>query len=946
MKRTFTTMLMTFLLCVCAVFGLTACDIFVQEGLESTVLSVEQQVSIINGTIDDMKATDATLKNSIDGLTTKVTKLESDLESVKSNVGDVSEDLEKEIADRKADVKTLQDKDSELQTKINALETALSEKEQGIKEWANGAFVMVSDWTSFKTEINATITALTSRIESLESAVGAIDETLTEMQATDTSLQNGIDGLTSKVGTLENDLEEVNKQITFLQTDSATKLELAIVKNDLEEEIDKLKTDIVDMKTKDKELQDDIESLQETLSGRIDDMVTWISDTFLTVESWNATKAEIENEIEALNNKVGSIETMLSTMNTAIAALQAQTDKNTQDIEALQGVIDNLKNCINGKHEAESITYTWSNDFAICTAKATCKHCLGEFINETTTNITVDGFKYTATFENPLLKAHTIDLTDLTTVPSANYESALNIVFSKKNENVTLTLPEDFGTYRKPGEISSSAYGGNLISKAIKNNTTNVNLTLKGIKKLYINAFYNNQYLVSISLPDATEISNDVFQDCTNLKSVSLPKVTKIWGGAFGYCTSLDEIDLPSATDLGNIFYYASFKKVKLGSAVTEVSSVMFDNFDTKDCILILAEGQKDFTKAEDGSFTMSEKEMSTGDTTFCGCEFKMIVVGTVADCKHETYFVSYSWSSDFSSCTAKLFCGNCAEAVDSKTVNATLNGFVYSADFEDERIPKATIDLTDLTLMSSLMYENALNTVFSQGKTDVTLNLPKDFDKFYLITSSISNSSVNVNLILNGVEQISEKAFRFCQKLQSINLPDVTAIEEYAFLSCSNLDSVSAEKVQKIGERAFSNCESITSLSFPEVTEIGEAAFGKCIKVNEISLPKLTKVSELMFYECDNLKAINLPSVTELASNAFSSSNLESITFGSQITAIGNYALDYLSDSCVITLAKGQKDFYWVDYVGLTGSEDEVEAGKNKTFCEKTFAQIIIADE
>lgn len=74
----------------------------------------------------------------------------------------------------------------------------------------------------------------------------------------------------------------------------------------------------------------------------------------------------------------------------------------------------------------------------------------------------------------------------------------------------------------------------------------------------------------------------------------------------------------------------------------------------------------------------------------------------------------------------------------------------------------------------------------------------------------------------------IGESAFNWCDKLESVTIPDsVTSIEDYAFSSCYNLASVNIpQNVTNIGYSAFSGCK-ITSVSLSEkVTSIGTFAF------------------------------------------------------------------------------------------------------------------------
>lgn len=135
--------------CLFIVCGLAGCAM--QNEVDNSILFVEQQLTLINATLEDMEITDNTLNNTIATLTERVQNLESELEIARTSIGTFSVSLEKEISDRKTDIEMLKAQDSELKAKITALEKALSDQTNGAK--AEDIFVTISDWTSLKMKL-------------------------------------------------------------------------------------------------------------------------------------------------------------------------------------------------------------------------------------------------------------------------------------------------------------------------------------------------------------------------------------------------------------------------------------------------------------------------------------------------------------------------------------------------------------------------------------------------------------------------------------------------------------------------------------------------------------------------------------------------------------------------------------------------------------------------
>ena len=82
------------------------------------------------------------------------------------------------------------------------------------------------------------------------------------------------------------------------------------------------------------------------------------------------------------------------------------------------------------------------------------------------------------------------------------------------------------------------------------------------------------------------------------------------------------------------------------------------------------------------------------------------------------------------------------------------------------------------------------------------------------------------------SVTSIGEKAFRSCDGLTSVTIPNsVTSIGEYAFGFCSGLTSVIIpNSVTSIGGDAFEDCSGLTEVTIGSgVEEIGYSAFANC---------------------------------------------------------------------------------------------------------------------
>lgn len=119
----------------------------------------------------------------------------------------------------------------------------------------------------------------------------------------------------------------------------------------------------------------------------------------------------------------------------------------------------------------------------------------------------------------------------------------------------------------------------------------------------------------------------------------------------------------------------------------------------------------------------------------------------------------------------------------------------------------------------SILTPELIIKQALAAGKTDITLNLAKDFNDFSKIRNAIRNAAPNdegtIELTIIGVETIPEEAFKRMSQLKSVKMPDVKEIKKYAFSECTCLTVVEAPSLNKLNSGAFNNCNLLSKLTF-----------------------------------------------------------------------------------------------------------------------------------
>ena len=130
-----------------------------------------------------------------------------------------------------------------------------------------------------------------------------------------------------------------------------------------------------------------------------------------------------------------------------------------------------------------------------------------------------------------------------------------------------------------------------------------------------------------------------------------------------------------------------------------------------------------------------------------------------------------------------------------------------------------------------------------------------------------------------DSVVAISQNAFRYCNGLKEIVIPDsVVDIGRLAFIGCQDLEKVTFNEwslLNGINEMMFQDCINLESVVLPRSVDIiGYSAFENCRRLSEISFgegSELKVLSTSAFKGCSGLTSFEIPSrVTLIEQGAF----------------------------------------------------------------------------
>lgn len=249
--------------------------------------------------------------------------------------------------------------------------------------------------------------------------------------------------------------------------------------------------------------------------------------------------------------------------------------------------------------------------------------------------------------------------------------------------------------------------------------------------------------------------------------------------------------------------------------------------------------------------------------------EYGVIMMGPIiVDATYEPKDKTYIVPKD----TAAI-CQNVAFNPDATMVvqnnNTFLRYMIYGAVvknvfFEDT----SHISLADIENMRNINIE------FSKENTEYSSKDGIVYSKDMKTLISCSQSKSGKVVIADGVEEIRENAFAYCDMIESVHIPDsVERIGDNAFTNCDNLKSVVfGNSIKSIGAFAFYCCSNLRQVEFPDSLKRIEArAFDTCNELRHLKLNEELEYIGRGAFDGAQIRHAKLPSNTKVSKGSLS---------------------------------------------------------------------------
>ena len=476
--------------------------------------------------------------------------------------------------------------------------------------------------------------------------------------------------------------------------------------------------------------------------------------------------------------------------------------------------------------------------------------------------------------------------------------------FSSCENLNSITLPNSVTKLGKNdgyGYLADGVFGGCHNLKSVKLSSS---LTMIGGS-----SFSNCTSLKSINLHEGiTVIGESAFRNCKSLNEVTIPEsVTIMCGDAFKMCSGLKTLNWNAKHCTGKPYnggYYvepidelpANIEVINFGEHVEYIPSDFLKGTNIKSVtipdsvVTIASDAFRDCQLLEEVTIGKSFKIKTGG--SYYNSEFIFIGCNNIK---------SLTWNVINHESSGTITIGNSANIE-----NFSIGDYV-------ERIPAGLINgskVQSITIPASVKLID--NGAFLDCANLTSIVVKQDnatFDSRNNCNAIIETASNTLlvgcknSFIPNTINMIGDFAFTRCTELTSINIPNsVVSIgtgAEYngyhdkgAFNGCTGITSLTIpNSVVTIGRNAFYDCQNISYLKMSEsLREIREGAFRHCERLENVTLPaSLRFLGEEAFYDT-GLKSISIPDSVVVETDAFGSTDIESISVANSAMLMGEW--------------------------------------------------------
>lgn len=353
-------------------------------------------------------------------------------------------------------------------------------------------------------------------------------------------------------------------------------------------------------------------------------------------------------------------------------------------------------------------------------------------------------------------------------------------------------------------------------------------VTILGDAKVICESMFEDCVMLSeVNLPSSVEeIQEDAFRNCALLTSFEIPASLKTFANAFsGTSISAYTVEEGSTTfsavagvlfsaDKTQIISYPAFKSdesFQVPKEVTYIGEGTFSGVSTLRYVTFEEGGTAELTIG-DAAFaemtslvkiSLPERLKSIGDEAFYDCANLSVVVIP------STMTVDMIGEDAFYDCSSLVELVNKSE-IDFENEYSSDVGYInYACESIIEDIADSAVAV-DADGYITFTLED---TVYLIGYVGGSKNLVVPTDVTAIYPEAFSETDIESVELPEGLTEIGEQAFYYCESLESINIPStVASIGEEAFYYCRPLTSiVIPESVTTMGSSVFSGCYDLT---------------------------------------------------------------------------------------------------------------------------------------
>lgn len=289
----------------------------------SKITSIEQQISNINASVNDLKNVDAELQKLVDGLRTELAKLQKQLEEDTTLDAATKKALVDEIANIKVLIAELQKKDAELDQKIAGLQSYVNSGITATEDWVSATFATLAQYEGVQTEI-AAVKALIRHHETDVTAgyTAAIEE---KISAIETSMKSWVNEELQKV---YEEIADLEAQLSGLTAGGVSDQELADAIAEQQAALEQAKSELADAYQ---------QAIQDAVAnGGI------ISNTILSIVETvqNALLEQINNIADRVDALESKLEDIVGRIQSLTFIPQYSDGKVKMDYESRETVLD------------------------------------------------------------------------------------------------------------------------------------------------------------------------------------------------------------------------------------------------------------------------------------------------------------------------------------------------------------------------------------------------------------------------------------------------------------------------------------------------------------------------------------------------------------------------------------------------------------------------------